>query len=247
MYIIKLTFFSIVTLIGASALFIILIILYPWRTVIGPVIVQYYCLICLKIFRVNIEQADTINIPGRKNKGIILISNHVCALDIFLLAALYRTVYVSKIEVKYYPVIGLLAQLIGIIFLRRDSVDNRHRVLQEIIKNSKGRIITIFAQGTTGGVADQLPFKCGVFKTVEIDHDIILLPVTIHYKEDAAIAWRGGQILINNLISICDQKRIHVKITVHEQISIDEYADKTISEICAITQDRVLAELNNNY
>jgi 1-acyl-sn-glycerol-3-phosphate acyltransferase len=210
-------------------------------------ILQYYCLICLRIFRVTVEQADKINVSDRRNKGIILVPNHVSSLDIFLMAALYKTVYVSKIEVKRYPVIGQLASLMGIIFLRRDSTEDRHRVLQDIIKNSKGRIITIFAQGTTGSIADHLPFKCGVFKTVEIDHDIILLPVTIHYEEDAAIAWTSRQILINNLISICTQKIIHVKVTVHKQISIDEYADKTISEICMIAQNRVLANLQTKY
>lgn len=247
MYIFKLTLFSIFTLICASTLFIFLIILYPWHTTIGPSILQYYCLICLRIFRVTIEQADTINISDMKNKGIILIPNHVSSLDIFLMAALYKTVYVSKIEVKHYPVIGQLAWLIGIIFLQRDSAADRHRVLQEIIKNSKGRVITIFAQGTTGSIADHLPFKCGVFKTVEIDHGIILLPVTIHYKEDKEIAWTSGQILINNLVSMCTQKRIHVKVTIHEQISIDDYGDKTISEICAMAQDKVLAKLKIDY
>ncbi len=210
-------------------------------------ILQFYCWISLRIFRVNVERADKLNISDMKDKGIILIPNHVSSLDIFLMAALYRTVYVSKIEVKHYPFIGQLAWLVGIIFVRRDSAADRQRVLREIIKNSKGQVITIFAQGTTGSIADHLPFKCGVFKTVEIDHDIILLPVTIHYKEDAAIAWTSGQILVNNLISICSQKRIHVQVIVHERISIDDYSDKTISEICAIAQKKVLAQLKLDY
>ena len=247
MYIFKLALFIIFTLICVALLYILLIILYPWHKTVGPVCMQYYCAVCLKIFRVTIEHADPINIPDMKNRGIILIPNHVSSLDIFLMAALYRTLYVSKIEVKHYPFIGFLASFIGIIFLQRDSPDAHHQVLQEIIKNSRGRVITIFAQGTTGSIADHLPFKCGVFKTVEIDHNIILLPVTIRYREDAKIAWMKKQILIENLLSICRQKEIHVKVTVHEQISIDEYADKTISEICAIAQDKVLTKLHMEY
>jgi 1-acyl-sn-glycerol-3-phosphate acyltransferase len=247
MYIIKLTLFVIFTLICALTLFIFLIILYPWHKTIGPMVLQYYSAISLRIFRVTIEQADAINISGMKDKGIILIPNHVCVLDIFLMAALYRTIYVSKMEVRHYPIIGQIAWLIGIIFVQRDSAGARYRVLREIVKKAKGRIITIFAQGTTGSIADHLPFECGVFKTVEMDHDIILLPVTIHYKEDAEIAWTGGQILINNLISICNQKRIHVKVIIHEQISIDDYNNKTIDEICTIAQERVLAKLKMDY
>jgi 1-acyl-sn-glycerol-3-phosphate acyltransferase len=247
MYIIKLTLFSIFTLIIASTLFIFLIILYPWHKTIGPMILQYYSTISLRIFRVTIEHADIINVSDMKDKGIILIPNHVCVLDIFLMSALYRTIYVSKMEVKHYPIIGQVAWLIGIIFLQRDSAGARYRVLREIVKKAKGRIITIFAQGTTGSIADHLPFECGVFKTVEMDHDIILLPVTIHYKEDAKIAWTSEKILIDNLIGICAQKRIHVKVTVHKQISIDDYSNKTIDEICAIAQDKVLTKLKMDY
>ena len=152
MYIIKLILFSIFTLILASTLFVFLIILYPWHRTVGPMILQFYCWISLRIFRVNIERADKLNISDMKDKGIILIPNHVSSLDIFLMAALYRTVYVSKIEVKHYPFIGQLAWLVGIIFVRRDSAADRQRVLREIIKNSKGQVITIFAQGTTGGL-----------------------------------------------------------------------------------------------
>jgi 1-acyl-sn-glycerol-3-phosphate acyltransferase len=150
-------------------------------------------------------------------------------------------------EVRDYPIIGQLAWLIGIIFVQRDSVTARYRVLREVVRKSKERIITIFAQGTTGSIADHLPFESGVFKTVEMDHDIILFPVTIHYKEDSEIAWTSEKILIDNLINICAQKRIHVKVTVHEQISIDDYNDKTIDEISTIAQDRVLTKLKESY
>jgi 1-acyl-sn-glycerol-3-phosphate acyltransferase len=247
MYIIKLTLFSIFTLILASILFIFIIILYPWHNTIGPVMLQFYGWVCLRIFRVTIEQADTINISDLNGKGIILIPNHVCVLDVFLIAALYRTVYVSKTEVRDYPIIGHLAWLIGIIFLQRDSVGSRYRVLREVVRKAKGRRITIFAQGTTGSIVDHLPFECGVFKTVEMDHDIILFPVTIHYKEDSEIAWTGEKTLIDNLINICAQKRIHVKVTVHEQISIDDYHDKTSDEICANVQDKILTKLKMAY
>ncbi|MGD0022900.1 MAG: hypothetical protein ABSC54_11450, partial [Smithellaceae bacterium] len=68
-----------------------------------------------------------------------------------------------------------------------------------------------------------------------------------HYKEDSEIAWTREKILIDNLINICAQKRIHVKVTVHEQISIDDYNDRTIDEICTIAQDRVFTKLRKSY
>jgi 1-acyl-sn-glycerol-3-phosphate acyltransferase len=247
MYIIKLTVFLIFTLLIICIYLPVLIILFPWRTAVGPELLQYYSIICLRIFRVTVERSDRHRLSVDKNRGIILISNHVSFLDIFLLSALYRTIYTSKIEVKHYPVIGQIAWLMGIIFLRRDSPEDRHRVIRTIADKSRGRILTIFAQGTTSSIAESLPFKCGIFKTLEIAPSIVLFPVTIHYKEDNDIAWTKEQILFDNLKRVCGQNRIHVRVTIHEQISIDDYLDKTISEICAIAQERVLSKLWTDY
>ncbi len=225
----------------------VLLILYPLRKSIGPWLVQFYAIVCLRIFRVRIERADKINISGAKNRKIILVSNHVSYLDIFLLAALYRTLYVSKIEVKYYPLIGQIAWLIGVIFLKRSSQEERHKLIRIIANESNNRILTIFPQGTTSSIANPLPFKAGIFKTIEINHKIILIPVTIHYKEDEQIAWTQEQLLFDNVKSVCSMDQIHVKVTVHEKISITDYQNKSISELCADTQEKVLSDLRKNY
>ncbi len=104
-------------------------------------------------------------------------------LDIFLMSALYRTLFLSKEEVAHYPVIGIAARLIGIYFLKRESPFDRHRVIRKIASQSNGRIITIFPQGTTSALENLLPFKRGIFKTVELNHGTILLPAAIRYRK----------------------------------------------------------------
>jgi 1-acyl-sn-glycerol-3-phosphate acyltransferase len=247
MHVLKLTIFSIYTLLTIIIYLPILVVLYPIRRSIGAMLLQFYSSINLHIFRVVIEHADPIDRPRDKKEGIILLPNHVSLLDIFILSSLYRTIYTAKIEVQHYPLVGQIAWLIGIIFLKRDSPEDRHRVIRSIAHNTPGRILTIFAQGTTSRIDERLPFKCGIFKTVEIDPSIVLFPVTIRYKEDREIAWTKNQILMDNLKSICGSKRIHVKVTIHPRISIDDYHGKTITDICTTAQERVLSALQTDY
>lgn len=244
---VKLITFIALTLIALVVFFIIAAVSFPWMKKIGPALLQLFSRIVLKIFRVRIDFADRLSVAASRDRGILLIANHISALDIFLMAALYRSVFVSKDEVRRYPVIGLAAALIGIIFLKRESPMDRHRVISKVARESNGRIITIFPQGTTGATKDRLPFKAGIFKTLELNHGAILLPVTIRYKEESQIVWRHDQMLIDNLKAVSAQKSISVKVTLHEPISIAHFADNSIYELCQAAEEKVFAHLQGNY
>ena len=244
---IKLTVFLLFTAFLAALCLPAAIILFPWRKTAGPRILQFYSIVSLKIFRVIIEHADELDFSDIKNKGYILVANHVSFLDIFLLSALYRTVYLSKVEVAYYPVIGQIAWLlIGIMFVNRGSHSNRHKMLLKIAKETRGRILTVFPQGTTGTTKDAHPFKRGIFKTAQLNHKIIMMPLTIHYKEEKNLAW-GQESLFDNIRKICAYKHIHVKVTAHGHITFKDYHGKTIPQICGMVQKRVLSELQKKY
>lgn len=246
-FIIKFTLFLIATILIVSGAFLILLALFPLRHQAGPVLLQFYSRVSLAIFQVKIERADPLPVSKQNDRGVLLISNHSSFLDIFLLGALYKTVYLSKRAVMYYPIVGQAAWLAGIVFLRRSSKEDRSKVIRTIAHEALGRIITIFAQGTTSRIEDDLPFRCGIFKTVELNKEIILVPVSIHYKEDAHIAWTNGQNLFDNVSKVCALGRIHVKVYTKEAISYDDYGDKSISEVCYMTEERVRESFEDGY
>ncbi len=240
------TLFLVITLVLAPFYFLVLLIFYRWRQSIGPKLVQFYSKICLSIFRVSIEQGANSRIPT-KRKGVLIISNHVSYLDIFVLSALFGALFVSKAEVKYYPIIGQVARLAGVIFFDRSASKERLRVLNTIANGCPGRILTIFPQGTTSGIQERLSFNRGIFKAVELNPEISLLPVTLHYKEDREIAWSKPQSLKENALRVCSQHRIHVRVTLHDPITIDHYRGKTTSQICKTVEQTVLTPLQNDY
>jgi hypothetical protein len=92
-----------------------------------------------------------------------------------------------------------------------------------------------------------LPFNRGIFKVTELNPDISLLPVTLHYKEDPEIAWHKPQSLKENAMRVCAQKRIHVKVVIHAPVTIEHYREKTASQICKLVEQTVLEPLQKEY
>jgi 1-acyl-sn-glycerol-3-phosphate acyltransferase len=243
----KTTLFLIVTLILAPLYFFILFVFFPWRYRIGPKLVQLYSKICLMIFRVTIDRANDSQFTDKGAKGMLIISNHASFLDIFVLSSSFGSVFVSKEEVKYYPIFGQIAWLMGVIFFNRTASHERLRVLNTITTTCSDRLLVVFPQGTTSRITERLPFNRGIFKVTELNPDISLLPVTLHYKEDAEIAWYKPQSLKENAMRVCAEKSIHVKVVIHAPVTIEHYRDKTASQICKFVEGTVLEPLQKEY
>jgi 1-acyl-sn-glycerol-3-phosphate acyltransferase len=178
---------------------------------------------------------------------MLIIANHASFLDIFVLSASFGSVFVSKEEVKYYPIFGQIAWLMGVIFFNRTASQERMRVLNTISSTCSDRLVVVFPQGTTGRIADRLPFNRGIFKVTELNPDISLLPVTLHYREDADIAWHRPQSLKENAMRVCAKRSIHVKVSIHAPVTIEHYREKTASQICKLVEGAVLEPLQNEY
>jgi 1-acyl-sn-glycerol-3-phosphate acyltransferase len=239
---VKTALFLIITIALAPFYIFVLFIFYARRQSIGAKLVQFYSKLCLLIFRVEVEQDGDFLTPEKK-KRILIISNHTSFLDIFVLSALSGSLFVSKKEVGDYPIIGQIARLAGVIFFERASSRERLRVLNTITDKCSDRILAVFPQGTTSGIEEPLPFHRGIFKTVELNTDISLLPVTLYYKESSEIAWSKPQSLKENAIRVCSQQKIHAKIILHDFITINDYKGKTSSQICKIVEQTVLLPL----
>jgi 1-acyl-sn-glycerol-3-phosphate acyltransferase len=135
----------------------------------------------------------------------------------------------------------------GILFLDRSSSRERMRMLKTLAKTSSGKVFVVFPQGTTSRITDRKPFKRGIFKIVELNPDISLLPVTIHYKDDAHIAWHKPQSLRENAIRVCARNRISVKVTLHKPVTFKDYKKRTSAQIAQMVEQTVLEHLQNNY
>ncbi len=104
---------------------------------------------------------------GTPPQNGLLVSNHLSYLDILVFSALTPCVFVSKSEVRHWPVLGWLARAAGTIFIRRERrLDVRHnvRAIQQALES--GVVVVLFPEGTSSGGQTILPFHSALLEPV---------------------------------------------------------------------------------
>lgn len=117
----------------------------------------------------------------------LVIGNHRSFTDPFLVMRFINVRPLSKASVSSYPIVGLGARLIGVIFVERDVQSSRKNALISIEKALKeGDKVLLFPEGTTSISETTREFRAGAFHTAA-DLSVPILPFTIHYEDDFAI------------------------------------------------------------
>jgi 1-acyl-sn-glycerol-3-phosphate acyltransferase len=97
----------------------------------------------------------------------LLVANHLGYLDIIVLSAVTRCVFVSKKEVAAWPLFGPSARWGGTIFVdrsRRTEVAEVAVAMRAAL--AEGVLVALFPEGTSSGGAEVLPFKPALFAPV---------------------------------------------------------------------------------
>lgn len=113
----------------------------------------------LRVFGVRCKVSGTIPSTG------LLVTNHLSYLDILVLAATTPAVFVSKREVKFWPIFGWFACLAGTIFVnreRRTLVGELNEQIQTAL--DAGALVVLFPEGTSSNGESVLPFKSSLIE-----------------------------------------------------------------------------------
>ena len=146
-----------------------------------------------------------------KEPGLIL-SNHRSYIDIVLIPSKTPYVIVAKKEVSRWPVIGLAARAIKVIFVDRDSARHRKIVRSQIISRLKeGLSVLIYPEGTTFEGPGILPLKPGMFR-VAANEGLKIFPVAIEFKEKD-MAWIGADTFLPHFFKAFSRWRVDVEVS----------------------------------
>jgi 1-acyl-sn-glycerol-3-phosphate acyltransferase len=95
----------------------------------------------------------------------LLVANHLSYLDIILLAALRPCVFVSKSEVRAWPIFGQCAELGSTIFVDRSRRAGVGQVGDQMkAALDEGLLIVLFPEGTSSGGSSVLPFRSSLLE-----------------------------------------------------------------------------------
>ncbi len=123
-----------------------------------------------------------VEMSGERPAGGLVAANHLSYLDIILLSAVARPVFVSKAEVKAWPVFGRCACYGGTLFIdrqRRGAVGPMAGEMRAVLEANLP--LVLFPEGTSTGGDTVLPFKASLFAPVA-DVDCPVTACALDYR-----------------------------------------------------------------
>lgn len=128
--------------------------------------------------RIHAQQAPMLQ------SGALLVSNHISWLDIYLIYGARRVYFVSKAEVRKWPIAGWLAYKGGTLFIERGKRADTARINQQMHDLMQhGAWIGVFPEGTTSDGRGVNKFYSSLLQpAVELECPIV--PVAIRYTRN---------------------------------------------------------------
>jgi 1-acyl-sn-glycerol-3-phosphate acyltransferase len=138
----------------------------------------------LRVLGVRAQLAPAPHLSG----GALLVCNHVSWLDIYLIYAAQRVHFVSKAEVRNWPVAGWLARKSGTLFIERGRRADTARIIPEMRELMQdGAWVAIFPEGTTSdGLALRRFMPSLLQPAVQLNCPIV--PAALRYRSLAGEA-----------------------------------------------------------
>ena len=167
-------------LVHAIAGWLTITLLFPrWSTQRREATVQAWAQRMLRILGIPLHVHGRAPVQG----PVLLVANHLSWLDILVLHAARHCRFVSKADVKHWPLVGTLATGGGTLYIERDKRRDAMRVVHHMAESLKsGGIVAVFPEGTTGDGSVLLPFHANLIQAA-ISAGAPVQPVALCYLD----------------------------------------------------------------
>lgn len=179
--------------------------------------------------------------------GYVVIANHVSYVDGIVLGSIFPIVFVSKREVKKWPIVGQWNVLCGTIFINRQRKNEVGAMVREMTRKLRQEAnVLLFPEGTSTNGEKMLPFQT-VPLAAPLRSRSIIVPVNLAYKtidEQPVTAanrdfvyWYGDMDFVTHFWNLLGRRGVEVLVTVQPRIECFRYADnsagrKKLAEDC---------------
>jgi 1-acyl-sn-glycerol-3-phosphate acyltransferase len=164
----------------------------------------------------------------------LIVANHISFLDIFVVNAIAPAAFVSKDDVRSWPLVGWLSQHTDTLFLERGSRSAAQRARENLVNHlRRGKRVALFPEGTTTRGDTVLPFHSALLQSA-IDAGATVTPVVLRYlaidgSHSTAPAYVDDISLLECLRAIADEKRIYAEVMAHAPLSTAEIDRRQLS------------------
>jgi len=113
----------------------------------------------------------------------LLVANHLSWLDIVVLHASRYCRFVSKADIRHWPLVGTLAGGAGTLYIERESRRDAHRVVHHMVERLQlGEVLAVFPEGTTGDGMAMKPFHANLLQAA-ISANAPVQPVALRFVD----------------------------------------------------------------
>ena len=176
-------------------------------------LVGWWCARLLDLLGVALRVSGT---PRRR--ATLVVANHISWLDILAINAVQPVRFVSKADVRRWPLLGWLVACGGTLFIERERKRDALRVVHQVAKALQaGDMVALFPEGTTSDGHALLPFHANLLQA-SIATETPVQPVALRFGDahdavSAAAAYVGDTSLLQSLWWVVTARGLRAHVT----------------------------------
>ena len=206
----------------------------------------------------NIKVTVVGDVEQLEGGGRVIISNHLSYVDGIVLGSVFPVVFISKREVKRWPVVGLWTILCGTVFIDRQRKQRVGLLVAETSRKLKeGANILLFPEGHATNGERMLPFQT-VPLAAPLRNRSIIVPLTLVYNSinDQAVSTANRNLVYcyNEMAfaphfwQLLTLRSVEATVTIQSKIDCSRYEDSSAGRkrLAADCYDRVAGRRINS-
>lgn len=193
--------------------------------------IQWWSLKFLRILGIELKSQGQA-LPA----GHLMVANHISWLDIAAVhAVLPQARFVSKADVKHWPLVGALVEGAGTLFIERTSKRDALRVVhQTAAALQAGDCVAVFPEGTTGPGPEMLPFHANLLQAA-VSTGAPVLPLVLRWYEpgerfSTSARFIGDMTLGQSLWSIASAKGLGIDVQILPSVMTEGQDRRALGE-----------------
>jgi 1-acyl-sn-glycerol-3-phosphate acyltransferase len=203
----------------------------------------------------NIKITAEGDVRQLQRGGYVIISNHFGYLDGIVIGSLFPVIFVSKMEVKSWPIVGQWTTLCGTVFINRQRKGLIPLAVNDMSRKLKQQAnILLFPEGAATNGERLLPFQTAPL-AAPLRSRAIIVPITLAYESvnEQPVSAANRDLIYcyddmpdaPHFWQLLGLRRIEARVTIQPMIDCSRYEDnsagrKKLAEDC---YNRVLGRI----
>lgn len=203
--------------------------------------VGWWCARMLQLLGIALDSRGT-----PRGGATFIVANHVSWLDILAINAVQTARFVSKADVRHWPVLGWLVACGGTLFIERERKRDALRVVHQVAEAlEQGQTIAVFPEGTTSDGHGLLPFHANLLQAA-IATQTPVQPIALRFSDASqsvsqAAAYVGDMHLLRSLWWVVSASQMRACVTWLPAVDT-HHADRRA--LAKLLRDQIGAALN---